>query len=330
VFTGLINEGFARTPVINQYVKISDVAKLDGIYNYFVTPNFGGYARMSLATSLFNSQYVVATPSTFLDVTGKTPVVLATNTQAFHLADELSPFTMTESVGAFVDPVNTREFALSFRVGLGGRSTFASGDFAIHPNPMDTTAIELLRLSDVEQLGIEGFAGVTGKLAEKDAFTYRAGVAVLLPFVNNDAYDRSATELTRVAVTTNLTYALSKWLSAVYNLSVIRDPELFPLGKDQVQVQNAFLFNFQFGLVTKKEGAKPKTKEQIALDEAKAAAAKAIAEAAALQDKLRAIESQLPPCPVPTPPVGAPGAQPAPPAAAPGAPGAPPPPTPTP
>ncbi|HTR53403.1 MAG TPA: hypothetical protein VMJ10_22065, partial [Kofleriaceae bacterium] len=299
IFTGLINEGYARTPVIDEFVKITDVAKVDGIYNYFVTPNFGGYGRLALATSLFNSRYVVAAPSTFVDVTGKTPVTLATSTQTFHLADAFQPFTMTESAGGFFDPINRHELSLSFRIGIGGRSTFASGAYAIHPNAMDTTAIELLELSDVEQLGIEGFAGITGKLAEKDSFAYAAGVAVLLPFVNNDSYDRSATELTRVAATTNLTYAFSKWLSVVYNLSIIRDPELYPAGKDQIQIQNALLLTLQLGLVTKKEGPKPKTKEQLALEAAQADAAKAAREAAELKAKVHALESQ---CPATTPP----------------------------
>lgn len=303
-FNGLINEGFARTPVINEFVKINDVAKVDGMYNYFVTPDFGGFARLSLATSLFKSEDVVAVPSTFIDVTHASatvaPVTLATNTQVFHLADALQPFTMTESAGAFLDPVNKPEFGLSFRLGIGGRSTFASGSYAIHANPMDTTAIELLELSDVEQLGIEGFVGVSGKLQEKGPFTYRAGVAVLLPFVNNDSYNRSATELTRVAGTANLTYALSKWLSAVYNLSVIRDPELFPAGKDQVQVQNTFLLTFQFGLIAKKEGPKPKTKEQLALEAAQAAASKSAAEEAVLREQVLELQSQLP-CPAAVP-----------------------------
>ena len=269
ILTGLINEGFARTPVVNQFVKISDVAKVDGIYNYFATPNFGGYARASLATSLFNSNDVVPARTTFLDVTNMTPVVLATNTQTFRLADAFKPFTATESVGAFLDPVNKPELAISFRLGIGGRSTFANGSYAIHPNAMDMTAVELLALSDVEQLGIEGFAGVSGKLAYKGPFTYRAGVAALFPFVNDDTYKRSAGELTRIAFTGNLTYAFSKWLSAVYNISILRDPQLFPEGKDQVQIQNTFLLTFQFGLVAKKEGPKPKTKEQLELEAAK-------------------------------------------------------------
>lgn len=323
LLTGLINEGFARTPVIDEFIKINDVAKVDGLYNYFVTPNFGGYGRLSLQTALFKSEDVVATPSTFIDVTHASatvlPTVLATDAHIFHLADAWQPFTMTESAGAFLDPVTKPEFALSFRLGIGGRSTFASGSYAIHANAADTMNIELLELSDVEQLGIEAFVGVNGKLQEKGPFTYRAGVAVLFPFVNNDSYDRSTIELTRIAGTANLTYALSKWLSAVYNLSIIRDPELFPAGKDQVQIQNTFLLTFQFGLVAKKEGPKPKTKEQLALEAAQAAAAKSAAEEAVLREQVLQLQSQLP-CPAAVPGGPPTPVPPAPPAPAPPAP----------
>jgi hypothetical protein len=295
---GLINEGFARTPVVTRFVKINDVAKVDGMYNYFLTSNFGGYGRVSAATSLFSSDDVVGAPTTFVNVTGMNPVTIATNTLSFHLADAWKPFTVTESIGAFADAIRKPEFGLSFRIGLGGRSTIADGSFAIHPNPADMTAIEVVQLSDVEQLGLEGFAGIDGKLADKSSFTYRVGVAALLPFVNDDSFHRSATFLTRVVTTANLTYTISKWLSAVYNLSVIRDPQLFPSGKDQVQVQNTFLLTFQLGLVAKKEGPKPKTAEQLAVEAARAAAAKAAAEALDAENKLHELQrQQQQPCP---------------------------------
>jgi hypothetical protein len=300
--TGAVNEGFARTPVVTEFVKINDVAKVDGIYNYFATPNLGGYARLSFGTALFDSDDIRGTQTTWVDVTGKTPVTLTTNGLQFHLADALKPFTMTESIGAFADPIHKPEIALSFRLGIGGRSTFANGSFALHPNAMDTMAVEVIDLSDVQQLGVEAFAGASGKLAEKGAFTYKVGAAVLLPFVNDDSFHRSALDLTRIVGTANLTYAFSKWLSVVYALQIIRDPQLFPAGKEEVQIQNTLLLTFSLNLVTKKEATKAKTKDQLELEAAKAAAQKAATEALELQIKVRDLERQLP-CPPPAPEV---------------------------
>ena len=301
--SGVINEGFARTPVVPEFVKINDVAKVDGLYNYFLTKDVGLYGRLSIATSLFEGKDIRGTPTTWIDVSGATPVMLATNALEQHLTDAFKPLTITESFGAFADPIRKPEFGLSFRLGIGGRTTIANGSFALHDDPT-TPTIEVIELSNVNQLGVEGFAGVQGKLVEKGPLTYKAGVAVLLPFVNDDSAHRSVTELTRVAVAANATYQLTKLLSAVYTLSVIRDPQLFPAGKDEIQVQNTFLLTFTLGIVKKKEAPKPKTKEQLELEAAKSDAAKSAAQVLDLQRQLRDAENK-PPCP-PAPPPPAP------------------------
>jgi hypothetical protein len=300
-----INEAFSRTPVISRFIKSTDAAKLEGVYNYFLNEHGGVYGRLSLATSFFSSDDIRGTPTSWVDVTGTTPVPLNTNALEQHLADGFKPFTISESVGGFLDPIRRDDIALSLRLGVGGRSTFASGVYVNHDDPT-TPTIELLQLSDVEQLGIEGFVGAVGKL-QKGAFNYKAGLAVLLPFVNNDAADRSATELTRVAFEATLTYTMAPWLSAVYATTIIRDPQLFPDGKDEVQYQNSLLLTFQLNLVKKKEAPKPKTPEQIKLEEAIHRAEEAEKKLIEAEHKL---QQATPPAPVdttqPTPPQPAP------------------------
>jgi hypothetical protein len=292
--TGLINEGFTHTPVVSRFVKSNDVFKLDGIYNYFLTPNLGLYARASFATSFFPGEDVRGTPTSWIDVTNPmAPILLNQNSLEQRLADPFKPLTVTESVGGFADPIRKEEFGLAFRLGIGGRTTLANGTYVPHANPADTTDAEVVELSDVEQLGLEGFAGTSGKLQKGD-FQYKAGVAVLLPFVNNDSYNRSAAFLTRVAFEADLTYKFSKWLSAVYSLTVTRDPQLFPNGQDEVQVQNTLLLTFSLNLLEKREAPKPKTNEQLEVEAAKAAEAAAEARAADAEAKLKAIENTQP------------------------------------
>ncbi len=275
----IINEGFARTPVVSQLVKTNDVLKIDGLYNYFVTKYLGLYGRLGIATSMFDTDDVRGQPTTWVDITGTTPVTLNANAFSQHLSNE---------------------FAL--RLGLGGRSTFADNVLVLHDDPT-TPEIEVVRLTDVHQLGAEAFAGATGKL-DKGKALYKAGVAVLFPFVNNDKYDRSATTLTRIAFEGNLNYKMSSWLSLVYSFSVIRDPQLFPAGKELVQVQNTLLLTFQVNLVKKKEKPKAKTKEQLELEAAKKKADDADKRATEAEDKLKKIEVWTPirvPIFVPTP-----------------------------
>jgi len=297
-------EAFSRTPVIHRFIKSTDAAKLEGVYNYFLTKEAGLYGRLSLATSFFESDDIRAVPSTWVDASGPTPVTLASNSIEQKLADPFQPLTISESAGGFYDPIKKDAIALSLRLGIGGRSTFADGVFVNHDDAATMSQIELLELSTVHQLGIEAFAGALGKL-DKGKFNYKAGLAVLFPFVNNDAADRSAAKLTRIAFEATLTYTMAAWLSVVYSTQVIRDPQLFPADKDEVQVQNTLLATFQFNLVKKKEAPKPKTKEQQDLEDAIKRADEAEKKLKDAEQKLKdseATPSATPATSQPTPP----------------------------
>jgi hypothetical protein len=290
-----LNEGFARTPVVDRFVKTTDSVKLEGLYNYFLSKHLGAYGRVSLATSIFATTDVRGTPTSWVDATGDTPMPLTTDGFTQRLAGAFSPFTITEAAGGFADPVRKEVFSLALRLGAAGRHTFADG-VRVNKDAAMSPEVELLRLSDVHQLGVEVFAGAAGKV-DKAKANYKAGLAVLLPFVNNDKFDRSATSLTRVAFEGNLTYAMNSWLSVVYSLAIIRDPQLFPAGKELVQVQNTVLLTFQMNLVKKQEKTKEKTeektKEELELEDAKRRADAAEKRADEAERKLR--ELQPPP-----------------------------------
>lgn len=290
-----LNEGFARTPVVDRFVKTNDSVKLEGLYNYFVSKYLGGYGRLSLATSILSTTDVRGTPTSWVDATGDTPVPLTTGGFSQRLAGAFSPFTVNEAVGAFADPVREDEFSLALRLGMAGRHTFADGVRVNHDNAM-TPEVELIQLSDVHQFGVEVFAGAVGKL-DKAKANYKAGISLLLPFVNNDKFDRGALSLTRLAFEGNLTYAMSSWLSVVYSLAVIRDPQLFPEGKELIQVQNTVLLTFQMNLVKKDEKPREKTKEQLELEDARRRADDAEKRANEAERKLLQLQSS----PAPTP-----------------------------
>src|ERR1041384_8154754 len=62
-----INEGFARTPVIDEFVKTNDTVKLEGLYSYFLTPDFGLYGRLAIATDAFSATDIRATPTSWVE-----------------------------------------------------------------------------------------------------------------------------------------------------------------------------------------------------------------------------------------------------------------------
>jgi hypothetical protein len=311
-----INESFARTPVIDEFVKTNDVVKLEGLYHYFLTKTFGLYGRLDFTTGLFKTTDVRGEATSWVEkVPGGMNIPLTTNGFRQKLASSFAPFTINESGGAFYEPLHKPKITLAFRGGIGGRHTFADG-VLVNDDASATPEIELSRLRNVHQLGAEAFAGAHGKFKDGKA-SYKAGLSILFPFVNNDKDNRSTSELTRVGFEGSLNFNIYSWMSLVYNLNITRDPQLFPKGDEQIQIKNSLLLTFQFTLVKKPEKPKEPTKEELEL---KAAQERAdAAEKRALEAEQKA---QQPPAPAPEPaPAPAPAPTPAP---------APPTPTPTP
>jgi hypothetical protein len=301
-----INEGFARTPVIDEFVKTNDVVKLEGLYSYFVTKDLGLYGRLGIATDLFSATDIRAVPTSWeKTVPGGMPIPLTTNGSRQRLAGPFSPFTINEQVGGFAEPLRETWLSLSVRVGLGGRHTFADG-VLVNADAEATPQIELTELRDVHQLGFTAFGGGTGKLDGGKA-VYKAGLSVLLPVVNNDADHRSAASLTRVGFEGSLTFNVYSWMGLVYNLNITRDPQLFSRGEDRVAIQNTLLLTFQLTLVEKAEKPKEPTKEELELKAAQDRADAAEKRAQAAEDKLKAQQATQPPeTPAPeTPPAPA-------------------------
>lgn len=304
-----INESFARTPIIDEFLKTNDVVRLESIYNYFLTKDFGLFGRLKLETSLFPAEDVRAEPTTWVvknPADPTMPMPLGVNRSRQRLADSFNPFTFNESAGVFADPIRKKWLNLSFRAGLGGRHTFAESVLLIDDDKA-TPEIELQRLRDVHQLGFEAFAGATGKTKDERT-SYRAGLSMLVPFVNNDPDNRSSTSLTRLGFEGQLTFNMYSWLGLMYSLNITRDPQLFAKGDEKLQVQNTLLLTFNFTVVKKPEKSKEPTPEQLELEAAKKRAEEAELRAKEAEEKLLQQQQQTP-----TPPAtDAPPAEPAP------------------
>lgn len=288
-----VNESFARTPVVDELVKTNDAVKLEGLYNYFFAKKLGVYGRLSLQTSAFAAEDVRGVATTWVEKTDP-PTPLATDAFRLRLADPFQPFTINEAAGLFSEPYGKEKLSLAMRAGLGGRHTFAENVLVIDDDKA-TPAVELLRLADVHQLGLEVFAGVTGKL-KAGKVTYRAGVSFLLPFVNNDKFDRTAPELTRVGLESAVTFTVFDWMSLVYSLNVTRDPQLFPEGNELTQVQNSLLLTFNYTFVERTKKPKEPTAAEKELAEAKLRAETAEKAKLEAETKLKELELQLGTC----------------------------------
>ncbi len=295
-----INEGFARTPVVDDFTKTSDSVKLEGLYNYFLTKDLGLYGRLELVTSAFPADDIRGTPTTWVEKNAADPTMpIVHSGDAFRqrLASSFAPFTINESVGGFAEPIHKKKLNLSIRVGMGGRHTFADSVLLIDDDKA-TPEVELVRLSDVHQLGVEAFAGANGKTKDERA-SYRAGLSMLFPFVNNDKDNRGVGTLTRIGIEGQLTFNVYKWMGLQYTLNITRDAQLFPKGSELVQIQNTLLLTFQYTAVKKKEKKAEPTAAELELDAAKKRADDAEKRAADAEKKLQ--DATPPPAPAPAP-----------------------------
>ncbi len=252
-----VSESWARTPVLDEFVKNTDVLEFESLYNYFLLDWAGLFGRLAMSSSIFKSEAITAIETNYSIARNDGTTDLQSSNR-LELAGAFSPFTLNESLGVFVEPFNSKPLKLSIRLGFGARETFADGVLASQDDDA-TPEVELTELSDVYQAGAEGFAGVNGTVLEK--ITYEVGGSLLIPFINNDDTDRTAMDLARYGVVAQVGTNIFDWMSLNYQFRALKDPQLL----DEWQVQNALLLTFNYSFVERDSGvAGPSVEEQLA------------------------------------------------------------------
>ena len=286
-----ITEGFAKTPVVDDFVKTNDELALESMYNYFFVSKLGVFGRVKLTTTLFPARKVTADPATYTLLSAEPGgASRSVTSDDLEVASAFDPVSLNYSAGAFAQPLGRDELTVDVRAGVGGRHTFASGVF-VQNDDSATPDIELQELATVHQAGIEVFAGLTGK-AQKDRLKYSAGVSLLYPVINNDDFDRSAGKLLRLALEATATVAIFDWMGVVYKGSIVRDPQLFPDGEELTQIQNSILLTFQYTLIDRKKGL-AELKKKAAEEQAKKAQEDAERRAKEAEDRAKQLELEL-------------------------------------
>ena len=286
-----IAESFAKTPVVDRFIKTNDQVAVASTYNYFLTKTMGGFARGRVNTSLFTARAITADNTDYIITeSGEGAATRNVTSKQLKVSSAFKPFTLAESIGGFAEPINKKNFSLRVRAGLGGRHTLASG--VLVQNDDDTTPqIEMQELANVHQAGVEVFAGIAGK-AKEDRISYTIGASLLLPLINNDSFGRSATDLTRLGIEASATISVFDWMGIVYKGSVIVDPQLFPADKELTQFQNSLLLTFQYTLIDRKKGL-VELKKEAALDQAKQDKEAAEKKAMEAEEHAKELERQL-------------------------------------
>lgn len=290
-----VTESYAKTPALDPLVKTNDVARLESIYSYYLTDWVGMFGRLSFETSIFRANDYRAEAVDFSIARQDGTTEVRSQQTSLRLSGSFKPLTLTQSVGMVAKPIDKEPFAMTARLGIGGRETLAKG-VIVNSDDNATEIVEMTETDDVVQAGLEFALGFAGKFPE-ERVSYGLDAGILLPLLNNDDADRSAVDLMRIGVTGAVTFSTFEWLSLVYQLRILSDPQL----TEEVQVQNNILFSLKYDLIEADKPAEvpppPPPEVQQALDEAKAANERAIAaeeRAKAAEERIKALEDKQP------------------------------------
>ncbi len=240
---------FARTPVIEEFVKSSDELSFETIYIYrFWQPWLGAFARFGMQTAMLTGRDVRAGDVTYALPNGETPVK-----DRLTLTDPFNPLKLKESAGLVYPPISKDSISIETRAGFGGRQVFADGQWVLADDDATEGIIEIGELKSYNQLGSELTASMWGKL-HGGLVTYKLYAEAMTPFVHDELLegdDRGSMELTNVELSAKLSFKLVSWASLDYEFKALREPQLL----DEWQIQNNLLLTFSYSLIDTKTPA---------------------------------------------------------------------------
>lgn len=235
-----INEVFTRTPVVDEFVKTADQLYFESVIYYRISELFGPFASFKLDTAMLVGRDVRGSEVDYT-VGGE---LVEQSVTSIQLTDSFEPLSLKEAVGFFLRPISKKSVEIDLRGGFGASQLFADGALIVEDDAATEGVIELTELEDVIQAGAVAEVRAVGEL-EKGRITYSAHTEVMIPFLNDDPEDRSATELTNFDIGAKIGLKLFEWASLNYELKILRLPQLV----DVWQIQNNLLLTFSYALI---------------------------------------------------------------------------------
>ena len=238
-----IAETINRTPVIDEFIKTTDLIKFDSIYLFRIPalPWVGPYLRFQLDMEAFASYDVRAEEVTYA-IAGAPQQ----RGRKLRLSDPYKPLTLKETLGMYAKPYVKDFLAVEVKLGLSARETFADGQLAIDDDATTAGIIEVKPLATFVQGGPSAGLTLKGQLKEK-RIAYYFDAETMLP-VLNDSETKSAVDLLNVSLELGVSFKLFPWMSLDYQMRAIREPQLI----DIFQVQNSVLLTFSYTLLESK------------------------------------------------------------------------------
>jgi len=151
-----------------------------------------------------------------------------------------------ETAGLFYKPVSKKEINFQINAGAGAIQTIADGGYVLADNK-DTPEIELSELKSYNEAGSSVYMDLHGTFKAVSVIDYKATLELLTPFLNDDAQNRSAMELTNIDFNFVISSKVTSWLSVNYELKIIKRPQLL----DKYQIQNNLMLSLNYILFEK-------------------------------------------------------------------------------
>lgn len=241
----LLQHTQTKTPSINGFLKSADNLELKSTYFYrFENPKwFGPFGKANLRTSILSgfTKRPAQVTTTRPDPAGGAPITRVVPAQTrIDLTGAFEPLLIKEAVGAFAHPIETDEFTLRGRLGIGGQHIINSGGVLVKDDA-GTPELELVPLGEANELGSVLELDLKGQVV-KDVLSWGLETETFLALVTSLEGDLEFVDRINIDVNGKLSLKLNDWLSFDYALLVRR----VPVVTLDVQVQNTVIANITY------------------------------------------------------------------------------------
>jgi hypothetical protein len=251
-----ITELFSHAPSLEEFVKSTDIFKVESVYLYHLLDWLGPFAKVNLDSALLEGFDIrperVDYAISWLDGTSETRSGFR-----LRLTDGFEPLILKETAGFFAKPYESKALSVEGKLGFGGLHVFVNEGLTIKDDG-GTPEIEVVELDGFTQAGGVIDLAVFGEMYDKK-LTYRVSGEIMVPFINDlqEGDDRGIGELTNIEFNAAVSFKVLEWLSIDYVLRVVRLPQLL----DEWQVQNNLLLTASYTFFKPKHEEKKEEKK---------------------------------------------------------------------
>lgn len=214
----LLKEGISYTPVFDDFIVSSDLAKLDLQYNLMFHKKWGWYLKAGMETHLFNG-YDYQTEKTEYIVDGERKPAA----KKYQMTSSGLPLFLYEGTGLLHRPVDEENSKLEFNLGLVARQVWVGDSLRLNDDKA-TPERDLVSLTDIYEVG--GELGMTYKgTIEDKKLAYDIMAKLIMPFYSKERENMGLSwgDVLQFNGHVKIDFIINKYASFNYTFTVKRD-----------------------------------------------------------------------------------------------------------